>query len=319
MSATFSPVGTWTGERFAHEAFVFDADGRARSRVLPFVQEGLDVGDPVVVVAGDRVRGLLCDALGVRTEELAVLAPAETFWQGGHQTLATYRDSMDPLLATGRPWRLVGEPVWLAAPGGHVWSRFEAVANLAFADYPYYSLCLHDQRRLSPSLVDAQLRVHPRVWDGRAPVLSDTYEPTRDFLRRSEPALTAAPRDTRRLSLDDSASARRRLRAWIDTHEVRSRTDEVLLAVYELVTNAIRVAGECQVEEWVEGETMVWQVRDHGPGLRDVTAGYVPPSRDPSCGRGLWIARSIADDSAIRTRPGEGTTVRLLFRVDRAR
>jgi anti-sigma regulatory factor (Ser/Thr protein kinase) len=316
MTAT---VGAWTGQRFAHEAFVFETDEQARSRLLPFVEEGLDRDEAVVVVAGDRVRRLITSAFGNRTGDLAVLAPAETFWQGGHQTLATYRQSMEPLLSAGAPWRLVGEPVWLSAPGGDTWSRFEAVANDAFADFPYYSLCLHDRRRLAPSLVDAQLRVHPWVWDGSGPVHSATYESTRDFLERVEPPVTPLPAHARTCRLVDLPSARRHLRSWMDTSLVAPRTDEVLLAVYELVTNALRAAGEAWVDEWVEDATMVWQVRDPGPGLADVTAGYVPPPRDPSSGRGLWLARSLADDSSLRSQPGQGTTARLLFRVDPAR
>lgn len=312
-------VGDWTGDRFAHEAFVFDTDEQARARVVPFVEEGLERGHPVVVVAGDRVRDLLIAELGSRTAQLTALVRAETFWQGGHRTLATYRESMEPLLATGGPWRLVGEPVWLSVPGGDTWSRFEAVANHAFADFPYYSLCLHDRRRLSPSLVDAQLRVHPWVWDGRGPAVSEAYEATRTFLERVEPEATPAPAGARTERLADASVARLRLQTWIDTSPVASRADEVLLAVYELVTNAVRAGGDAWVDEWAQGETIVWQVRDLGPGLGDVTAGYVPPSHDLASGRGLWLARSIADDSSVRELPDGGTAVRLLFRTDAAR
>src|SRR4051794_15665887 len=100
---------------------------------------------------------------------------------------------MQPLLAAGSPWRLVGEPTWLTEPGGEVWSRFEAVANQAFIDYPYYSLCLHDRRRLPAEVVDAQMRVHPLVWDGDAPVRCPHYEPTDVFLRDAEPAWNPDP------------------------------------------------------------------------------------------------------------------------------
>jgi anti-sigma regulatory factor (Ser/Thr protein kinase) len=312
-----STVGTWTGVKFAHEAFVFDSDDEVRARVVPFVDEGLRRDESVVVVAGDHVRNLLAEELGGRTAELTVFAPAETYWHGGHQTLATYRESMEPLLAAQRPWRLVGEPIWLATPGGDAWSRFEAVANDAFAEFPYYSLCLHDRRRLAPALVEAQLRVHPMMWDGDRPALSAHYESTDAYLARVEPARSARPADARTVRIDQVERARPVLEEWLDTSTITSRTGEALLAVYELVTNALRVSGEAWVDEWVEGDTVLWQVRDRGPGLHDLAAGYAPPSLDLSSGRGLWLARSLADDSSVRA-SASGTAVLLLFRADEA-
>lgn len=311
-----SSVGTWTGEGFAHEGFVFEGDAQVRDRVLPFVEEGLALEQPVIVVAGDRVRRLMAEQMGARIDELTVFAPAEDFWVGGHETLANYRASMGPLLETKSPWRLVGEPTWLTEPDGHQWSRFEAVANDAFADFPYYSLCLHDRRRLGAELVDAQLRVHPLVWDGEAPVPSVHYETTSRFLRSSEPAWTRTPDEARTLRLSELRGLRRAVQAWADTSRVASRVDDVMLAVYELVTNALRAGGAAWVDQWREGDVVIWQVRDEGAGLRDVTAGYAPPDEDLHSGRGLWLARRLADDSTVRAEPGRGTAVRLLFRTD---
>ena len=315
MNGAPRTVGGWTGYGFAHEACVYDTDAAVRARVLPFVEEGLDRGEPVVVVAGDAVRHLLDAALGKRIDDLEVYAPSDSFWFGGHETLATYYESMQPLLEAGVPWRLVGEPTWLATPGGEVWSRFESVANVAFADFPYYSLCLHDRRRLDPALVRAQLRVHPTVWDGHRPVRSPDYQPTEAYLRSVEPAWSAPPAEHGTLSITDVATARADLRGWLDTRTVPSRASEVLLAVYELVTNALRAAGAAEVAQWTDGTHVVWQISDGGPGLDNAIAGYVPPPPGLESGRGLWLARGLADDSTLRG-TAAGTAVRLLFRHD---
>ena len=309
--------GAWTGERFKHEAFVFSDDRAVRERVVPFVEEGLSRGEPVIVVADAPVRDVLSQALGSRVDELAVFAPSGSFWQGGHATLAAYQETMEPLLATGRPWRLVGEPSWLAEPGGHTWSRFEAVANDAFADYPYYSLCLHDRRRLPAALVDAQLRAHPLVWDGEAPVTSPDYEPTDVFLRDMEPSFDPPEDGVRWLVVHDLSGAGALVSSWMDLHPVRSRSDSARLAVHELVVNALQATGRAQVAEWHDDGHAVWEVRDEGPGLLDPTAGYLLPLRDLESGRGLWIARSLADDSSLRA-DRLGTAVQLVFRTDAA-
>jgi anti-sigma regulatory factor (Ser/Thr protein kinase) len=308
-------AGGWTGEGFTHEAFVFSDDAAVRDRVVPFVEEGLSRGEPVIVVADDVVRRVLATALDSRIDDLTVFSPSEGFWLGGHETLAVYHGSMEPLLATGEPWRIVGEPTWLAQPGGEAWSRFEAVANEAFADYPYYSLCLHDRRRLDPDLVDAQLRAHPLVWDGDAPAPSPSYEPTDVFLHNAEPAWRPPAHGVRTLEVDDLLTAPAALAAWIDFAAVRSRADAVRLAVHELVVNAVQAAGRARVSEWQEAGRAVWQIQDSGPGLSDPTVGYVLPVDALESGRGLWIARSLADDSSVRSTP-HGTTIQLMFRTD---
>ena len=305
-------VGGWTGKGLAHEAFFFDDDDAVRARCIPFVREGLDRDEAVVVVAGELVRGLLADELGDRVEELAVLQPAEESWLGGAGTLAAYQQSMEPLLEAGRPWRLIGEPIWLAAASdGSTWSRYEAVANEAFADYPYYSLCLHDRRRLTQGLVADQLRAHPMVWGGTEPVDNPEYVDTETFLRSVEPSWTPTPDLPPPLVIDDVRRALPDLEAAV-AGSGAGREDEVLLAVYELVTNALRAAGSAEVRTWVVGPTEVWQVSDAGPGLHEASAGYRPPAGDLDGGRGLWLARSLADEAIIRPE-GPGTAVRLHF------
>jgi anti-sigma regulatory factor (Ser/Thr protein kinase) len=310
-------TGGWTGERFGHEAFVFSDDQAVRERVVPFVEEGLALGEPVMVVADDTVRDVLTQHLDSRIAELALFAPSGSFWQGGHATLAAYHASMQPLLASGRPWRIVGEPSWLAQRGGPAWSRFEAVANEAFADYPYYSLCLHDRRRLPADVVDAQLRAHPMVWDGAKPAPSPDYEPTDAFLRAMEPSSSPPGHEVRRLVVDDLSDGGDAVADWMDLHPVRSRSGSARLAVHEVVVNAIQAAGRAQVSEWHQDDHVVWEIRDEGPGLHDQTAGYMLPVHDPLSGRGLWVARSLADDSSLCA-DGRGTTIRLMFRADPA-
>jgi anti-sigma regulatory factor (Ser/Thr protein kinase) len=314
MSTTATTVGAWTGEGFAHEGFVYDSEAEVRARVVPFVAEGIQRGEATIVVASETVREVLGEALGADREALAVFADSAGFWQGdGHQTLVAYLESMGPLLEAGRPWRLVGEPTWLALPAGGAWSRFEAVANDAFADYPYYSLCLHDRRRLSPALVDNARRTHPLVWDGGEVVPSPHYEPTEDFLRSVEPPWTPAPEHRESVAVVTCGPARRYVRSHV-VAALAERTEDIALAVHEIVANALDAAGTAELSHWQVGSTQVWEVRDDGPGLHGAASGYSPPALDLADGRGLWLARSLADEMVVRPH-GPGTAVRLLFSV----
>ena len=86
------------------------------------------------------------------------------------------------------------------------------------------------------------------------------------------------------------------------------RRDEVVLAIDEVVTNAVRHgAGRGQLEVWVAGGRVWFQVTDQGPGMAQVPAPKRPAPTEPG-GRGLWIARQLTDDLHITTGP-RGTSV----------
>jgi hypothetical protein len=42
------------------------------------------------------------------------------------------------------------------------------------------------------------------------------------------------------------------------------------------------------------GERFVCEISDHGRGLDDRVAGYLPPGSDDARGAGLWVARQMA-------------------------
>jgi len=312
------PTGDWDGAAFAHEGFVFDSDEAVAQRCVPFAREGLERDEPVLVVASDGVREVLTDELGADTDRLALLAPAETWWQGGQETLRAYDRDLRVLQAAGRPWRLIAEPVWLARDDGRRWSRYEAVANLCYPRMRYYSLCLHDRRLLDGETVEAVLRTHPLVWDGNGPEASPTYESTADFLRSVEPAWDLPAADVSTVRVRDARAAREHVRAVTEAIPGARvsdwAVDNVVLAVHELVANALRAAGEATLSSWTSDGRAVWEVSDSGAGFHDRTAGYAPPDETNLLGgRGLWLARRLADDATVRE-GGPGTAIRLYFR-----
>ena len=306
------PTGDWDGASFAHEAFAFSTDQELVDRVVPFAVEGLSRGEPVLVVAGERVRTLLAEELGPDVRRLSTFIAAETWWQGGHRTLHAYDRDLRALRAVAPTWRLIGEPTWLARDDGREWSRFEAVANRCFASFPYYSLCLHDRQRLPASVLDAVARTHPLTWGGAAPVPEPAYEDPERFLRSVRPAWRPRPAESPAVPVTTPREARRVVSAaalgWWP-----ARLGDVVPAAHELVVNALRVAAFAAVACWTDGDTLVVEVTDSGPGLPDETLGYVPPPDAPDAARGMWLAWSLADDAAVDSRP-TGTAVRLYFR-----
>ena len=305
------PTGDWDGTVFAHEAFAFSTDQELVDRVVPFAVEGLSRGEPVLVVAGERVRTLLAAQLGRDLCRLATFAAAETWWRGGHRTLHAYDRDLRALRAAVPTWRLAAEPVWLASDDGRQWSRFESVANRCYATMPYYSLCLHDRQRLPTPVLDAVARTHPLTWGGDAPVPAAAFEDPQQFIRSVQPAWHARPGSATVVAVTTPGEARRAVSASI-ADRWRARAGDVVLATHELVTNALRVAAFVEVSSWSAGDTLVVEVVDSGPGLPDETLGYVPPGDDVDDGRGMWLAWSLADDAAVDSHH-TGTAIRLYF------
>ena len=94
--------------------------------------------------------------------------------------------------------------------------------------------------------------------------------------------------------------------------------DAVEVAAYFVVSEALvnaqkhAEAASATVHLRRQGDRLVVEVADEGPGLPDATLGYVPPGPDQVGGRGLWLAWSLADDAGVDP-DGPGTRIRLQF------
>ena len=92
------------------------------------------------------------------------------------------------------------------------------------------------------------------------------------------------------------------------------RLDDFVLAVNELLTNAVRHGGGTgHLLLAAEDGAVVCEVSDHGGGLDG--ASTQRPAPDEPGGWGLWLVRQLTDTCAIKTGP-DGTAVRISRRID---
>lgn len=90
------------------------------------------------------------------------------------------------------------------------------------------------------------------------------------------------------------------------------RLDDFVLAVNELITNAVRHGGGAGwLRFWAEDHTVMCEVSDAGGGIAQEQLGTQGrPAPHVAGGWGLWLAEQLSDHMVLKTGPA-GTTVRI--------
>ncbi|MEV4538064.1 ATP-binding protein [Asanoa sp. NPDC049518] len=90
------------------------------------------------------------------------------------------------------------------------------------------------------------------------------------------------------------------------------RLDDFVLAVNELITNAVRHGGGAgELRLWRSDGQLVCEVSDGGGGIdSERLANQERPAPDVAGGWGLWLASQLSDSMRVATGPS-GTTVRI--------
>jgi serine/threonine-protein kinase RsbW len=93
---------------------------------------------------------------------------------------------------------------------------------------------------------------------------------------------------------------------------VGQRLDDFVLAINELLTNAVRHGGGTgRIQLWRGADALVCEVSDAGSGIEpDRLSAEDRPAPDTPGGWGLWLAQQLSDRMEVQTGP-RGTTVRI--------
>jgi len=298
-----------------HQILVYQDAQQYLTEILPFVQDGIERGEPVLAVTTDANASSLRDELGRSAADVKFVEPTSWYDSPGRTMAACYRYLKDQRVGHERV-RVVGEPVWSGWNSMETagWKRFEASLNLAFATAAAWMICSYDQRVLPESVVADARRTHPELTGGRK---SAEFADPSGFCAELDHDLEPPPEGRyTTLAFDGDPAPVRQFAAQQATRLGLSmpRRDDLVLAVNEVTTNAIRHgAGHGRVLIWRDDRHLVCEVFDPGHA-RDGLMGYVPPDPTSEGGHGLWITRQLCDLVEIRT-PPTGTTVRLYVRA----
>jgi hypothetical protein len=297
--------------RLTHLGLHYQDEQDLLDHVVPFVRQGLDHDEPVLLALPqawlERLRGQFGDDHRVSYVDIqdAGRNPARLLPWVFH-SFALQHDS--------RKVRILGEPIW---PGRSEFAypacvQHEALVNLALSDVDLTMICLYDSSALPEQAISDSYYTHPLMLDGsKEPIPSPVYAEA-DLSRLYFPALPPPPADSARLAfgVEDLHAVRQLVAAR--AHSLAAspeRTANLQLAATEAATNAIRHGGgKGLLLVWSEDDSVVCEFRSNLP-LPPPLAGSLAVEPTAATGRGLtiinhlcdlvrWYAR--ADSSALR-------------------
>jgi anti-sigma regulatory factor (Ser/Thr protein kinase) len=302
-------------DRFEHEAMFYRGDADFLAGLLPFIHDGLE-RDEAVVVAEPRPRlDLLRDALYGDAPAVEFLDMAE-IGANPARIIGVWADVLDRHSAAGRRLRGVGEPAFVGRRTAELVEcrLHELLLNHAFDAGPGWRLvCPYDREHLPRAVTQAALRTHPvrSTSDSRLP--STGYAPGGHMAAFGE--RLPAPGDAvlrGGYGPGDVAATRRTVAQWARSCGLPEDRVQVLeLAASELASNSIRHGGGAgTVAMWLDESAAVLEFSDAGI-LTDPLTGRLTPAPDQERGQGLYLVNQLCDLVQLRS-CDHGTTVRVI-------
>ncbi|WP_206788999.1 sensor histidine kinase [Amycolatopsis sp. MtRt-6] len=297
-----------------HAAVHYGCDEELLAVAVPFLEGGLAAGEPTLVSMEPERAELVRAALpsSARVDYL----PTRDRYARPAAAIRSYREMLAGFVAGGAAGiRVFGEIPRLAIDTSwDWWARYEATVNHAYGEFPLRSVCAYDTRTTPSHVLDDVTRTHPFVaTPGGGHETNTGYVDPRSFLTGPRP-MTPLPIEGKVplavLTDPRPADARRAVVASAPVDLPAAEVDDLVLAVSEVVDNAIRHGRPpVKVRIWAGAGQLVVTVHDTGAGPADPFAGLLPADRTIG-GRGLWIAHQICSGVTLH-RDETGFTARL--------
>ena len=143
--------------------------------MAPFVTEGLEAGEPVMVAVINEHREWLEKSLDGQAAEVTFVDMGE-LGRNPARIIPAWQKFLDA--HAGRPVRGIGEPIW---PGRRPEELLEcqlheALLNVAVdPEIPFWLICPYDAERLSSDVVEEAHRSHPVIVEAESYSGSSRY------------------------------------------------------------------------------------------------------------------------------------------------
>jgi anti-sigma regulatory factor (Ser/Thr protein kinase) len=299
---------------FHHEALFYDGDDDFVAQCMAVVEEGLDRGEPVLVMVGRRKLELLRDALGARADDVR-FADMEVVGRNPARIIPAWSRFVADHGSYGGGMRGIGEPIWADRRPDEMaeCQLHESLINLAFAAANSFRLvCPYDTSTLPGDVIAEARRSHPIVSERSDPAPCGDYGGIDKAAARFSEPLPEGPAeaDALSVSLDKLRHARDTVRRRAHEEGLGERADDLVLAVSEILSNSLHHAGDDGVLRiWAEPDGLVCEVRDGGH-IEKPLIGREQPAVGQIGGHGVWLVNLVCDLVQLRSSE-DGSTVRV--------
>jgi anti-sigma regulatory factor (Ser/Thr protein kinase) len=307
------------GGSFHHATLLYAGEDGFLQGTLPFLEEAVTEGEPVLVAVANARIGLLREALGGDAEHVH-FADMHVLGANPARIIPAWHRFLEDHSLDGRPVRGIGEPIWAGRTDAELTEcqRHESLLNIAFdGGRAWRLLCPYDLDALDEEVIEAAWHSHPYVVREGSERISDAYLRRDEMPGPFDGALPTPSTQPEELALTSEELGRLRwfvsqgaTEASLDT----GRREDLVLAVNELATNSLRHGGGAgTVRMWRETDTLLCEVRDGGY-ITEPLVGRTHPVPHKRTGRGLWLVNQLCDLVQIRS-SATGSVVRVHMRL----
>lgn len=298
-------------DTFQHEVAFYGGVGDLRRTVLPFIREGVELREPVLVAMIPEKLEVLERELGADAMRVDFVDMTEL---GANPAciIPEWRRFLEDTRESG-PVRGVGEPIWAGRRDVELDEAelHESLLNLAFDDGPGWRLlCPYDVRALPPNVVEEAMRNHPVVLTGSRHVGYGGHAHATEGFSAPLPDVPAWA-SAYRFFGHDIVEVRRRVQSVCRSEAMDpARAEDLMLAAHELATNSVLHGGGMGLLSiWREPGALVVEISDTGL-IDDPLVGRGLLDLQSENGRGIWMANQLCELVQVRS-GARGTQVRL--------
>jgi anti-sigma regulatory factor (Ser/Thr protein kinase) len=295
---------------FEHRAVFYSGLTGLVDAVVPFVREGVERGEPVLVALLPERLAAVKHALGADAADV-VFVDMGRLGANPACIIPEWRRFVGEAGGAG-PVRGVGEPLWSGRRDAEIEEAalHEALLNLAFDDGPAWQLvCPYDIASLPPAVVEEAARNHPVAAGAE---ITATYSGPDNARARFSTPLPPAPSSADAVPFEgaDLAGLRGVVSRLAGQAGVGAAArEDLILAAHELATNSvIHGGGRGVLRAWTEPGAFVCEIEDAGL-IEDPLVGRDLLQELAENGRGIWMANQLCDLVQVRSGP-DGTIVR---------
>jgi hypothetical protein len=168
-----------------HEALVYSTVEEFLAATVPFIREGLESEEPLLVVTKKANLRVLREALDSDAGKVDLVDSA-AWYRSPLETIEAYDGDVRRRLEGGAGRvRIIGEPVWPITSERAIaeWKRYESALNVAWASMPTWVICPYDAGELPEEIVSDAERTHPVLRTGQGSRPSPGYTDPEVFVR----------------------------------------------------------------------------------------------------------------------------------------